>query len=187
MNPTTYPIGTGYRVKGDHWALGYHTGVDYLTPKGSPVVAPRASRILHAGTDGWGPAYGLHVIGETVAGGLTYRWICAHLSRVNVRVGQDVDAGDLIGLSGDSGNVTGPHLHFEVRRPDYAYGKDISPTMVTLAPPDPARVKPTPVLDRQINELGAQIAATDPGRVRKLRRTARQALLAARQIVRGRA
>lgn len=185
MNPTSYPIGTEYRVPGDHWAAGYHTGVDFLTPVGSPIVAPQRSRIEHAGRDGgWGAAYGLHVIGTFVLDdGLVYRWICAHLSKVTVAAGESVETGDLIGLSGQSGNTTGPHLHFEARRPPYTYGSDVPPALVTQFRPTVA----TPVLDRQIDELGAAIAASKPGRVRRLRRQARQALLQARAIIKGRA
>lgn len=185
MKPTTYPIGTEYGVPGSHWAAGRHTGVDYLTPTGTPIVAPRRSRIVFAGRDGgWGPAYGLHVIGESVVNGQPYRWIAAHLSRTNVNAGYQVDPGDLIGLSGQSGNVTGPHLHFEVRHDPYRYGDDVPPD--ALLAPEPV-FPPTPVLDRQINELGEAIAASHPGRVRRLRRQARQALLQARAIIRGRA
>lgn len=182
MHPSSYPIGTAYKVPGNHWAAGYHTGVDYLAPVGSPVVAPANSTIVFAGRDGgWGPAYGLHVIGATVVGGVGYHWIVAHLKDAAITEGMTVRRGDLVGHSGQSGNVTGPHLHFEVRRSPYRYGDDVNPAILTRDP-----VPATPVLDRQIDELGSAIAATKPGRVRRLRRTARQALLQARAIIRGR-
>lgn len=183
MNPSTYPIGTQYMVPGDHWAAGHHTGVDYLAPVGSPVVAPQVSRIVFAGRDGgWGPAYGLHVIGQTTLDGKVFRWITAHLNSTVVEAGDTVRRGEAIGASGQSGNVTGPHVHFEVRAYPYQYGDDVNPAILTRDP-----VPATPVLDREINELGAQIAATKPGRVRALRRQARQALLTARAIIKGRA
>lgn len=186
MNPSSYPIGTAYGVRGDHWTAGYHTGVDYLAPIGSKVVAPCRSRIIYAGRDtagSWGPAYGLHVVGECEHAGETFRWIVAHLSDVasSLRAGVLVAEGYPIALSGNSGNVTGPHVHFEVRHDPFTYGCDVDPADLV------DQVPATPVLNRQIDQLGRAIAASRPGRVRRLRRTARQALLQARAIIRGRA
>lgn len=132
--PSVYPVGTRYKAPGKHWALGYHTGVDYLAPTGSAALAPTNSTIIFAGrVGGWGSAYGNHVIGETRVGGRTYRWICAHLSRVDVRKGQVVSTGHRVGLTGATGNVTGPHLHFEVRVAPFTYGKDVNPAVLVNA------------------------------------------------------
>jgi len=132
--PTTYPVGTKYRAKGKYWARGYHTGVDYLAPTGSKVKAPDDSEILHAGRGGWGEAYGIHVVGRCEVDGIAYEWIVAHLSRVEVKAGQRVTNGTLLGLSGATGNVTGPHVHFEVRKSPFRYGNDVNPTIVSGAP-----------------------------------------------------
>lgn len=133
--PTTFPVGTRYGVKGDLWAAGHHTGVDYLTPVGSPIDAPTDSVILHAGRGGWGAAYGIHVIGKTRLGNTEYRWIAAHLSRTTVKAADTVRVGDLVGLSGATGNVTGPHCHFEVRVAPYSYGYDVDPAKLAAQPP----------------------------------------------------
>ncbi len=134
MNPTTYPKGTRWHQRGPHWSLGYHTGLDYLTPTGSPAVAPLSSRIVYAGRyGGWGRAYGNHVIGETRVAGVTYQWIIAHLSRLDVKTGDVVGTGQRVGLTGATGNVTGPHLHFEVRRSPFTYGKDVDPAVLINA------------------------------------------------------
>ncbi|GAA2130496.1 hypothetical protein GCM10009760_03080 [Kitasatospora kazusensis] len=90
---------------GNRWAAR-HTGVDFPVPRGTPV---------HAVTDGtvstrWNPAYG-YMAAVTAADG-TRTWYC-HLGSYRVRKGQ-VRAGDVIAYSGNSGNSTGPHLHFEV-------------------------------------------------------------------------
>lgn len=125
--PTKGAIRTGYRVRGS-WAAGYHTGVDYPVPTGTRVNAPAASTIVHTGAaGGWGRAYGTHVIGETVVNGVRYRWIVAHLSAVRVHKGQHVAAGQLVGLSGNTGRTTGPHVHFEVRTAPFRYGSDVHP------------------------------------------------------------
>ena len=113
------PISTGFRVKGKHWSKGYHTGVDYRCPVGTPVHAAQDGTVV---AGGWGAAYGTSVLIDQkalndgtpnrIAGGWA---IYAHLSKVNVKAGQAVRKGDLIGWSGNTGNSTGPHLHFEVR------------------------------------------------------------------------
>ncbi|WP_369393707.1 transglycosylase family protein [Streptomyces sp. CG1] len=118
--PVDAPIGTGYRVAGSHWSKGYHTGVDFLVPTGTSVQAAEAGQVVAAG---WGGAYGYQVVIRHADGRYTQY---AHLSAIAVRTGQNVAAGRRIGRSGATGNVTGPHLHFEVRTgPDF--GTDIDP------------------------------------------------------------
>jgi murein DD-endopeptidase MepM/ murein hydrolase activator NlpD len=90
---------------GVNW-MSVHTGIDFPVSYGTPV---------HAATDGtittkWNNAYGNMAI-VTAADG-TETWYC-HLSSTRIRSGH-VKAGDLIAYSGNSGNSTGPHLHFEV-------------------------------------------------------------------------
>lgn len=188
MNPSAYPIGTAYGVPGRHWAAGHHTGVDYLSPAGGLVVAPADSKILHAGTDGgWGPAYGVHVIGETTVRGKTLRWITAHLSSIadHLAPGTRVMQGTPIGQSGQSGNVTGPHLHFEVREAPFTYGSDIPPGVLTEITLRPAAPPQTKVIDHAVDDLAKAIAARKPGPVRKALREARQKVIAARRKAKG--
>lgn len=139
MHPVPQRIGTAYRVSGDWWAAGYHTGVDYLSPNGTTAVAPQDSKIIFAGWSGWGRAYGLTVIGESRVNGQTYRWICAHMQSTSVSTGQTVKAGQPVGRTNNTGNTTGPHLHFEVRHYPYAYGDDVNPSILTSS-----TVAPTP-------------------------------------------
>ncbi|MFJ7147539.1 transglycosylase family protein [Streptomyces sp. NPDC100445] len=118
--PVTASIGTGYRVAGSHWSKGYHTGVDFLVPTGTTVKAVEAGHVVSAG---WGGSYGYQVVLRHADGRYTQY---AHLSAISVRAGQSVAAGQRLGRSGATGNVTGPHLHFEVRTgPDF--GSDIDP------------------------------------------------------------
>lgn len=114
-----YTLTAGYRAVGSHWAHR-HTGQDLAVPTGTRVVAVLGGTVVHAG---WGGAYGNEVELRHHDGSYT---VYGHLSSVAVRVGQTVDTGTRLGLSGATGNVTGPHLHFEVRNAP-GYGSDIDP------------------------------------------------------------
>lgn len=113
-------LGTGYKVAGSMWSSGYHTGVDFAAATRTPLKAVGAGTVVSAG---WGGAYGNQVVIQLADG---YYAQYAHLSSLSVSSGQTVTAGQQIGLSGATGNVTGPHLHFEIRTtPDY--GSDVDP------------------------------------------------------------
>ncbi|MDX3243316.1 LysM peptidoglycan-binding domain-containing M23 family metallopeptidase [Streptomyces sp. ME18-1-4] len=113
-------IGTGYHVAGSMWSSGYHTGIDFVVPTGTSLKAVGAGAVVSAG---WGGAYGNQVVIKLADG---YYAQYAHLSQLSVSAGQTVTEGQQIGLSGATGNVTGPHLHFEIRTtPDY--GSDVDP------------------------------------------------------------
>src|SRR5688572_6886067 len=111
-----HPITTPFGVKGD-WAAGYHTGDDYAAPIGTRVEATRGGRVVAAGWNIWGAAYGKQVIVETNG----IRHLYAHLSRIRVSAGQRVDRGEKLGEVGQTGNTTGPHLHYEERHSPYGY------------------------------------------------------------------
>jgi murein DD-endopeptidase MepM/ murein hydrolase activator NlpD len=89
--------------------LGFHTGIDWAMPIGTPVHAWKDGAVKLAQ---WIQGYGYLVILEHPNDMLTYY---AHLSRFRVGAGQSVKAGDVIAYSGNTGNSTGPHLHFEIR------------------------------------------------------------------------
>jgi murein DD-endopeptidase MepM/ murein hydrolase activator NlpD len=112
-------ISETYGVPGP-WAAGHHTGVDLAVPVGTPVHAVGAGTVVKAE---WGGAYGRMVVIRHADGRYS---LYAHLSRFEVQAGQDVAAGTEIALSGATGNVTGPHLHFEVDTTEQ-YGSDINP------------------------------------------------------------
>jgi murein DD-endopeptidase MepM/ murein hydrolase activator NlpD len=113
-------IGTAYHVAGSMWSSGYHTGVDFVVPTGTPLKAVGAGTVVSAG---WGGAYGNQVVIRLNDG---YYAQYGHLSQLSVSAGQTVTAGQQVGLSGATGNVTGPHLHFEIRTTPN-YGSDIDP------------------------------------------------------------
>jgi murein DD-endopeptidase MepM/ murein hydrolase activator NlpD len=87
----------------------YHTGLDFAGPSGSPIYAVANGTISSASYDG---AYGYKTV-QTLDDG-TELWYC-HQTSFTVSAGETVHAGELIGYTGSTGNVTGPHLHIEVR------------------------------------------------------------------------
>lgn len=108
--PTSaYTLTSHYGDAGSMWSSGYHTGLDFAAPTGTPVKAAAAGKIASAG---WSGAYGYRIVLELEDG--TEIWYC-HLSSMSVTSGS-VGAGETIGRVGATGNVTGPHLHLEVRK-----------------------------------------------------------------------
>jgi len=91
------------------WSSGYHTGLDFVSPTGTPVRAPVGGVVVSADWDG---AYGRLVKIRFAQGGEL--WF-AHLNDFAVAPGQRVAAGQVIGHVGLTGRTTGSHLHFEVR------------------------------------------------------------------------
>ncbi|WP_392839655.1 peptidoglycan DD-metalloendopeptidase family protein [Streptomyces sp. LN500] len=111
---------TNYRASGANWSSGSHTGIDFPVATGTSVKAITSGTVV---TAGWGGAYGNEVVVKHADGHYSQY---GHLSALSVSVGQTLSTGQQIGLSGATGNVTGPHLHFEVRTGP-AYGSDIDP------------------------------------------------------------
>ncbi|MGP3690478.1 transglycosylase family protein [Streptomyces sp. IBSNAI002] len=118
--PVQAPVTTPYRQAGAMWSSGYHTGVDFMAATGTPVKAMAPGEVVSAGIAG---SYGSEVVIRHEDGKYSQY---AHLSRLDVSPGQRVTTGAEIGLSGATGNVSGPHLHFEVRTGP-GYGSDIDP------------------------------------------------------------
>ena len=112
---------TPYKKLGKWWSKGYHTGVDFAVPSGTEIVAVADGKVENAN---WGKSYGTQCV-QKVAGG----WVIyAHLSKLDVKPGDVLKAGQRIGASGNTGNSSGPHLHFEMRdNIRWSAGKDIDP------------------------------------------------------------
>ncbi len=113
--PVTSEI--GYRIHPITRQRKFHAGLDIGAPNGSPAKAANGGKVIHAG---WMGGYGNIVIVDH-GNGLTTRY--AHLSGLNVRLGQTVSQGQQVGRVGSTGRSTGPHLHFEVRK----NGKPVNP------------------------------------------------------------
>ncbi|MFF7372036.1 M23 family metallopeptidase [Streptomyces tricolor] len=118
-----YTLSASFAQAGNMWSAK-HSGQDFAVPTGTEVVAAHGGTVVKAGPNGGGdgPAYGNAVVIKHGSG--TYSQY-AHLSRVDVKIGQVVKTGQHIALSGSTGNSTGPHLHFEIRTtPNYGSAVD---------------------------------------------------------------
>ena len=117
---TSYITGSGqfiWPVPGyrncSRWYGGNHKGVDICNVSyTSSVYAVKSGKVILTNTSGWGGGYGNYVVIDH-GGGLTTLY--AHLSAVKVSQGQTVSQGTVIGVTGNTGASTGPHLHYEVR------------------------------------------------------------------------
>ena len=104
--PLDAPVADGFGPRG----LRFHAGLDMPAPSGTGVAAVAPGRVTYAGwrAGGWGRLV-------VVAHRAGVRSLYAHLSRIDVRLGEQVETGFQLGLVGATGDATGPHLHFEVR------------------------------------------------------------------------
>jgi hypothetical protein len=103
-------VGTPYGATGNLWSGGSHTGQDYPCAVGTPVHASLGGVVINTSP---GSDYGKTV---EIDHGNGYQTLYGHLSEVLVKVGETVTQGQLIAKSGETGKVTGPHLHYEVRK-----------------------------------------------------------------------
>ncbi|GAB3665511.1 hypothetical protein GCM10027596_31790 [Nocardioides korecus] len=108
LGNASYVMTAGFGECGTHWT-NCHTGQDFAVPTGTPVMSAGDGTVVFAG---WAGPYG-YAVRVFHAGGVA-TWYC-HLSRLETQRGAQVAAGRVIGLSGSTGNTTGPHLHLEVR------------------------------------------------------------------------
>jgi murein DD-endopeptidase MepM/ murein hydrolase activator NlpD len=117
-------ITTPYGKKGKYWSKGYHTGVDFAVPQGTDILAVADGKIEAAN---WGASYGTQLVQRVEGGWVIY----AHLSKALVKPGATVKKGQHIAESGNTGNSTGAHLHFEMRNNiRWSAGKDIDPKAI---------------------------------------------------------
>ncbi|MER5213304.1 M23 family metallopeptidase [Streptomyces sp. NPDC002838] len=119
-----YKLSASFAQAGGMWQ-STHSGQDFAVASGTKVVAAHGGTVVKAGGNGAGdgPAYGNAVVIKHGNG--TYSQY-AHLSRIDVKAGQIVKTGQRIALSGNTGNSSGPHLHFEIRT-KASYGSAIDP------------------------------------------------------------
>ena len=104
-HPLVAPVGDSFGPRGNR----FHAGIDIPAPTGTPVAAAASGRVVFAGPSGSG--WGRMVL---IAHGSGVRTRYAHLSRIDVRLGQRVAISSIVGRVGSTGEATGPHLHFEV-------------------------------------------------------------------------
>ena len=118
--PTNAPLTSGFGLRFMGIRPDIHRGVDLDVPTGTAVQAMASGRVRFAGVmRGFGNVVWLDHDGGIVS-------VYAHLSDIRVEEGHSVTAGDLVGLSGATGSVTAPHLHFEVWR----WGRPVDPISI---------------------------------------------------------
>jgi murein DD-endopeptidase MepM/ murein hydrolase activator NlpD len=105
----------------------FHSGIDIGAPIGTPVRAPAPGTVIYAGTH---PEYGITIILDH---GNDTKSLYGHLSRLHVTANQRVQRGEVIGLTGNTGRSSGPHLHYEI----LVKGQSVNPTSYIWEDPVP--------------------------------------------------
>ncbi|MFY9856804.1 MAG: peptidoglycan DD-metalloendopeptidase family protein, partial [Exiguobacterium chiriqhucha] len=118
IQPTTGRFSQGWGPASGQFGYSFHNGVDIAGPVGTPIRASATGTVIRAG---WGGAYGNHVMIAHVINGQVWTTVYAHLNSVSVSAGQRVTQGSNIGGLGNTGNSSGPHLHFEIHQGSYSY------------------------------------------------------------------
>ncbi|MDR3653881.1 MAG: M23 family metallopeptidase [Paludibacter sp.] len=119
--------GYGWRIDPIYHTRRFHAGMDFAAPIGTDIFATANGTIQSAG---WEQGYGNCV---QINHGYGYVTLYGHMSAIKVRVGQSVKRGEIIGLVGNTGRSTGPHVHYEVHfkgqimNPQNYYYLDLSP------------------------------------------------------------
>ena len=122
IDPSSTPKGRPVQGPITQYSHSGHVALDIGIPTGASIQSTMDGKVIYAGWNNEG--YGNLVIVENGP----YKTYYAHLSKVPVKVGDTVKAKDVIGISGSTGNSTGPHLHYEVRKNN----TQIDPTDFTL-------------------------------------------------------
>ncbi|MDR1781001.1 MAG: M23 family metallopeptidase [Tannerella sp.] len=119
--------GYGMRIDPIYRTMRFHTGMDFSAPTGTDIYATGDGVVIF---EGWRQGYGNCII---IDHGYGFKTLYGHQKKNLVRVGQRVSRGEIIGLVGDSGRSTGPHLHYEVLvndkhdNPAKYYFQDLTP------------------------------------------------------------
>jgi murein DD-endopeptidase MepM/ murein hydrolase activator NlpD len=112
--PTRWPVRGGVNSEFGHrkspWTTEreFHSGLDIRAARNTPIQAPAAGTVVHAGA---AQDYGIAVVLDH---GQNIRTLYGHLQKVNVQNGQRVERGVVIGYTGNTGRSSGPHLHYEI-------------------------------------------------------------------------
>ncbi|MCG9889744.1 MAG: M23 family metallopeptidase [Thermosynechococcaceae cyanobacterium MS004] len=125
LRPNSGPVTTGYGVRRYYngvFAKDYfHRGVDYAGPSGSPIIAPAAGRVALVGRES--QRFKVHGNCVGLDHGQGVESIFLHMSRIDVKEGDFVKAGQVLGTLGNTGASTGPHLHWGL----YVFGQAVDP------------------------------------------------------------
>ncbi|MEM9215330.1 MAG: peptidoglycan DD-metalloendopeptidase family protein [Cyanobacteria bacterium P01_F01_bin.150] len=112
-------ISSPFGIRRNPFGFGYefHNGIDFAGPVGTPIYSTAPGKVKKAE---WGKGYGYYVV---IDHGYGYETLYAHLSKFKVDQGDAVDRSDVVGLLGNTGRSTGPHLHYSV----YEDGEGVDP------------------------------------------------------------
>ena len=130
---TRVASGYGWRIHPVFKVRKMHKGMDFTAPRGTEIRCTGDGKVVAVTASRTG--YGKHVV---VDHGYGYRTRYAHMSKFNVKIGQNVKRGDILGLVGSTGTSTAPHLHYEVEKnnakinPVNFYSNDLSPEQYDL-------------------------------------------------------
>lgn len=158
-NEINWPL-ANYRYGGVFFEDVVHTGIDIPAPKGTPVMAAGSGKVVWAGyglyflREEFRDPYGLAVAIKHDFGyqGSDLYTVYGHMDELLTYQGKQVQAGDLIGKVGETGKVTGPHLHFEVRVEKNNYFGSRNPEL-WIAPPQGWGIISARVMDRSGDPL----------------------------------
>lgn len=106
----------------------FHKGIDFACPVGTKVFAVADGRVARSGwenADNHSQGYGTRVMQHLTWGGVQFFCWYGHLSECLVKEGDKIFSGQLLGLSGNTGHSTGPHLHFGIRKMDTSEYYDV--------------------------------------------------------------
>jgi murein DD-endopeptidase MepM/ murein hydrolase activator NlpD len=119
--------GWGWRIDPIYKVKKFHEGMDFAAPEGTEIYSTGDGVVKRMISSHGG--YGNHL---EIDHGFGYSTLYAHMEKFNVKVGQKLKRGDVIGFVGNSGKSTGPHLHYEVRiknrpvNPSHYYFQDLN-------------------------------------------------------------
>jgi hypothetical protein len=138
-----YLSGFGIRLHPVHKVRKFHKGIDFTAPEGTNIQATGDGKVIKVERSGRG--YGNNV---TIDHGFGFQTLYAHMLSFNVREGESVKKGQLIGKIGSTGTSTAPHLHYEV----HINGEAVNPINYVLDGLSPAQYKELVIKSKQENQ-----------------------------------
>lgn len=178
-NEVNWPL-ANYRYGGVFFGNTVHTGVDIPADAGTPIIAAASGTVVWADWgffSGWAEnkddPYGMAVVIRHDFGyqGQPLYTIYAHMQRIDVPLGRWVEVGEQLGLVGDTGHTTGPHLHLEVRVGENSFYQTYNPEL-WIAPPQGWGVLVGNVLDADntpLRHYEVRVKSYTTGRTRLVR------------------
>lgn len=118
LMPAEGRLSQGFGSASGQFGYTFHNGLDIAAKTGTPIYAAEAGKVTKVSSSG---PYGNHIQIEHNVDGQKWTTVYAHLHKVDVKTGQSVRQGEPIGQIGNTGNSSGPHLHFEIHKGDYNF------------------------------------------------------------------